>query len=110
MLARYLAPGGRAYVTIPNYRHPEWVKADPHFGIGGITLLSPAAAREVAYAVHPWLPRYSVGEDHPLAWYRERLHALGLNTWLLNPPAGALLELADRLRQVARTLAAEPEA
>lgn len=105
MLARYLAPGGRAYVTIPNCRHPAWVRADPHFGIAGITLLPPAAARATAYAVHPWLPRYSVGEYHPLAWYRERLHALGLTTWLLNPPGGTLPELAGGLRQAARELA-----
>lgn len=99
MLSRYMAPGGRIYLTVPNYRCPAWVKSDPHFQITGITLLPPAQARETAYAIHPWLPRYSVGEYHPLHWYRQRLAELGMQTWLLNAPPGTLHEVAGRLRQ-----------
>lgn len=98
MLARYLAPSGCAYVTIPNFRNPAWVRSDPHFQIGGITLLPPPSARATAYAVHPWLPRYSVGEYHPLAWYRSKLADLGLQTWLLNPPTDGLAQTAEALR------------
>jgi len=100
-LARCLSPGGRLYVTIPNHRNPEWVTSDPHFQIAGITLLPRDPAREVAYAVLPWLPRYSVGHYHPLAWYRRRFTELGLQTWLLNPPAGTHVEVAKRLREQA---------
>lgn len=101
MLSRYIAPGGRVYITIPNYRCPAWVKSDPHFQIAGITLLPPDQARETAYAIHPWLPRYSVGEYHKLEWYRQRLSELGMQTWLLNAPPGTWLEVAGRLRQEA---------
>lgn len=97
-LVRYLAPGGRIYLTIPNFRNPSWVRSDPHFQIAGITLLPPQPARAMAYAIHPWLPRYSVGEYHPLKWYRQRLAELGLQTWLLNPPANALAETAATVR------------
>ncbi|MDQ8050844.1 methyltransferase domain-containing protein [Luteibacter sp.] len=99
MLSRYMAPGGRIYLTVPNYRCPAWVKSDPHFQIAGITLLPPAQARATAYAIHPWLPRYSVGEYHPLKWYRQRLDELGKQTWLLNAAPGTLQEVAGRLRQ-----------
>ncbi len=100
-LVGYLAPGGRIYLTIPNFRNPSWVRADPHFQITGITLLPQQQARAMAYAIHPWLPRYSVGEYHPLSWYREKLANLGLQTWLLNPPAGTLEANAIALRDEA---------
>jgi 2-polyprenyl-3-methyl-5-hydroxy-6-metoxy-1,4-benzoquinol methylase len=108
-LARSLAPGGRLYIAVPNFRCPAWVRSDPHFQIAGITLLPPDEARRTAYAVHPWLPRYSVGEYHPLAWYRQQLAELGLDTWLLNPPAGTLVEAAQRLRQEAVEIREEVE-
>lgn len=103
-LANYLAPGGCIYLTVPNFRNPSWVRADPHFQITGITLLPPQPARAMAYAIHPWLPRYSVGEYHPLAWYRQKLADLGLQTWLLNPPAGTLSATAAAVRDEARLI------
>lgn len=109
LLARSLAPGGRMYIAVPNFRCPAWVRSDPHYQILGITLLPPGEARATAYAIHPWLPRYGVGEYHPLAWYRQRLADLGLETWLLNPPAGTLIEVADRLRREAVEIREEVE-
>ncbi|GAB1596867.1 class I SAM-dependent methyltransferase [Lysobacter claricitrinus] len=103
-LSSCLAPGGTLYITVPNFRNPDWVKADPHFGIAGITLLPHDIARSAAFAVHPWLPRYSVGDYHPLAWYRERLSELGMQTWLLNAGAGTLQEQAGRVRRAAMEL------
>ena len=107
LLAECLAPGGRAYVAVPNFRCPAWVRSDPHYQIAGITLLPPEPARAVAYAVHPWLPRYGVGEYHTLQWYRGHLGSLGLDTWLLNPPGETLAAVAGRLRQEALELRAE---
>jgi 2-polyprenyl-3-methyl-5-hydroxy-6-metoxy-1,4-benzoquinol methylase len=101
LLARSLARGGRAYLAVPNFRCPAWVRSDPHYQILGITLLPPAEARATAYAVHPWLPRYGVGEYHPLSWYRQRLKDAGVDTWLLNPPNETLSEAAVRLRREA---------
>jgi 2-polyprenyl-3-methyl-5-hydroxy-6-metoxy-1,4-benzoquinol methylase len=109
LLARSLAPGGRLYIAVPNFRCPAWVRSDPHYQIAGITLLPPDEARATAYAVHPWLPRYGVGEYHPLAWYRQRLADLGIDTWLLNPPAGTLAEAAQRLRREAVEIREEVE-
>jgi 2-polyprenyl-3-methyl-5-hydroxy-6-metoxy-1,4-benzoquinol methylase len=109
LLARSIAPGGRMYIAVPNFRCPAWVRSDPHYQILGITLLPPAEARATAFAIHPWLPRYGVGEYHPLAWYRQRLADLGLDTWLLNPPAGTLAEVADRLRREAVEIREEVE-
>jgi 2-polyprenyl-3-methyl-5-hydroxy-6-metoxy-1,4-benzoquinol methylase len=109
LLARSLAPGGRMYIAVPNFRCPAWVRSDPHYQIAGITLLPPDEARATAFAVHPWLPRYGVGEYHPLAWYRSKLANLGLDTWLLNPPAGTLVEAAQRLRREAVEIREEVE-
>lgn len=108
-LSHYLAPGGRTYITVPNFRNPAWVRSDPHYQIAGITLLPPQPARATAYAIHPWLPRYSMGEYHPLHWYRRRLAELGLDTWLLNPPAGTLAEIASQLRREATEVRSEVE-
>lgn len=103
-LSGYLVPGGHAYITAPNFRHPGCVRADPHFKIPGITLLPPVQAKALAYAIHPWLPRYSVGEYHTLAWYRRELSALGMDVWLLNPPPGDLSTLAASLRAEATAI------
>lgn len=108
-LALSLAPGGRMYIAVPNFRCPAWVRSDPHYQVAGITLLPPAPAKATAYAALPWLPRYGVGEYHPLAWYRQTLAKLGLDTWLLNPPAGTLVETAGRLRREAAEIRDEVE-
>lgn len=103
-LSGCLAPGGRAYVAIPNFRCPAWVRSDPHYQILGITLLPHEPAETTAMAMLPWLPHYGVGEYHTLEWYRQQLGSRGLETWLLNPPAGPVAATARRLRQEAREL------
>jgi 2-polyprenyl-3-methyl-5-hydroxy-6-metoxy-1,4-benzoquinol methylase len=106
-LAGCLAPGGRAYVAVPNFRCPAWVRSDPHYQILGITLLPPEQAEPAALAIHPWLIHYGVGDYHTLQWYRRQFGGLGLETWLLNPPAGSIAATAGRLCQEARELRAE---
>jgi 2-polyprenyl-3-methyl-5-hydroxy-6-metoxy-1,4-benzoquinol methylase len=49
----WLAPGGAAYLEIPNGAQPHSVIADQHYGLFGITLLEFPEAREYYAADHP---------------------------------------------------------
>jgi len=60
-LARSLAKGGSLYVAVPNPFSPPQVLKDPHFGLFGLTLLSPDDARR-AFGEAGWSgATYSVG-------------------------------------------------
>jgi 2-polyprenyl-3-methyl-5-hydroxy-6-metoxy-1,4-benzoquinol methylase len=49
----WLAPGGTAYLEIPNGAQPHFVIADGHYGLFGITLLDFEHAREYFQALSP---------------------------------------------------------
>jgi 2-polyprenyl-3-methyl-5-hydroxy-6-metoxy-1,4-benzoquinol methylase len=49
----WLAPGGTAYLEIPNGAQPHSVIADGHYGLFGITLLDFEHAREYFQALNP---------------------------------------------------------
>jgi 2-polyprenyl-3-methyl-5-hydroxy-6-metoxy-1,4-benzoquinol methylase len=105
----WLAPGGVAYLEIPNGAQPHYVISDGHYGLFGITLLEFDRAREYFLALNPQgvfdTYRYpAVGE------YRAAFEAAGLTFEILQDtldiPALGVAEVEAQLGQLR---AAAPE-
>jgi SAM-dependent methyltransferase len=108
-LCALLRKGGLLFVQVPNKYSPEFILADHHYALFGISLLSRPQAVEywrLAYGQ----PRecYSVGYLRSEKYYRQAFarqgvtlepteHYLGIGDFLLYAPQ--ILSLADRLRR-----------
>ena len=116
-LARSLAKGGSLYVAVPNPFSPPQVLKDPHFGLFGLTLLSPDDARRV-FAEAGWGgATYSVGRYATAEEYFSWLQEAGLDsrfairtTWwgeVFSPEESFLVGLEAQSAQVSLRLAEE---
>ena len=98
-LGRMLAPGGVLYVQIPNPESVEFVAADGHFGLFGITLLPREDAIE--YHRRHFQFEYDVGDYYSLDECLHLFEEAGLRAALipsLDHPARAMGELEKLLR------------
>lgn len=100
-----LAPGGFAYLTIPNAFSVGQIRADCHYGLFGISLLDPWDATEyVRHALDQ--PSYDVSMYYPYPVYADMFARYGLEVRLLNPLKGTPEKLNDevaRLREELQT-------
>ncbi|HXX22312.1 MAG TPA: methyltransferase domain-containing protein [Terriglobia bacterium] len=108
-LCTLLRKGGLLFLQVPNKYSPEYILADHHFGLFGISLLSRPQALEywrLAFGAPP--ERYIVGYLRCEKYYRRAFarggvtlepteHYLGIGHFLLYAPQ--MSSLADRLRQ-----------
>jgi 2-polyprenyl-3-methyl-5-hydroxy-6-metoxy-1,4-benzoquinol methylase len=112
-IARLLAPGGAAYLEIPNGEFPAFVRADGHFGLFGITLLDNAEAHRYYATQFPGRP-YGVGHYLALDDYVTMLERGGLRAEVLETEDGddaaLALETGRKIRQdLPQLLATVPE-
>ena len=105
----WLAPGGAAYLEIPNGAQPHSVIADGHYGLFGITLLDFEHAREYFQALNPEgvmdTYRYPT-----LADYRAAFAAAGLTCDVLEDTlAIPALDVVHVEAQIEQLRAASPD-
>jgi 2-polyprenyl-3-methyl-5-hydroxy-6-metoxy-1,4-benzoquinol methylase len=102
-LRDWLAPGGTAYLEIPNGGQPHSVIADGHYGLFGITLLDFERAREYFRALYPD-DVMDVYRYPSLADYRAAFAAAGLTLEILDDtlaiPALGLAEVDAQMGQL----------
>jgi len=105
----WLAPGGTAYLEIPNGAQPQFVVADGHYGLFGITLLEFERAREYFHALNPAgvydTYRYPTIDDYRAAFTAARLDFEILEDTLTIPALG----VAEVDAQMDQLRAAAPE-
>jgi len=108
-LCTLLRKGGLLFLQVPNKYSPEYILADHHFGLFGISLLSRPQALEywrLAFGAPP--ERYIVGYLRCDKYYRQAFaregvslepveHYLGIGHFLIYAPQ--MSSLAGRLRQ-----------
>lgn len=82
-IAQLLEEDGMAYITVPNGRSFDQIRFDCHYGMPGMSLLSPVAGRA-------YLKESKQREDFSVTWmhrrgvYLEMANAAGLNLQILN--------------------------
>jgi 2-polyprenyl-3-methyl-5-hydroxy-6-metoxy-1,4-benzoquinol methylase len=102
-IREWLAPGGTAYLEIPNGAQPHFVIADGHYGLFGITLLTHPEAREYFQILNPEgvmdTYRYPSLDD-----YRAAFTAAGLTLEVLEDtlaiPALGVAQVEAQLEQL----------
>jgi 2-polyprenyl-3-methyl-5-hydroxy-6-metoxy-1,4-benzoquinol methylase len=105
----WLAPGGTAYLEIPNGAQPHFVIADGHYGLFGISLLEFDRGREYFHALNP-AGVYDTYRYPTLDEYRAAFAAAGLALEILDDtlaiPALGVTEVEAQMEQLR---AAAPE-
>jgi 2-polyprenyl-3-methyl-5-hydroxy-6-metoxy-1,4-benzoquinol methylase len=82
-IAQFLELDGMAYITVPNGRSFSQIRFDCHYGMPGMSLLSPAAGRA-------YFEQSKQSEDFSVTWmhrrgvYFEMANAAGLNLQIIN--------------------------
>ncbi len=101
-LSALLKPGGMVYLEVPNRNAVDFVAADGHFSLFGITLLNHKEARAYHHQVFN-VPHYDVGEYYSLDEYLRLLEAHGMSPQLVGSlyhPARPLAELDNELAKL----------
>lgn len=99
-----VAPGGVAYVTVPNAFSLGQVRADCHYGLFGITLLPPWEARRYAEPVLPRGASYGISTYSDYGGYRAMFEKYRLEPQLLNVLSASHDEVLGLLPQAEQIL------